>query len=130
MSVLKKKIDIGKVMVGRVTGYPTARKEPKTPPKQYILCPDFKVAPSKKLKGDEQFEYSVTAYSEDHKTAAEMRDRLLHWGNEDIEARGFRFWLHAVNHSIRHVRGRPLFRADIKYIFRVERIQEEILQEV
>jgi hypothetical protein len=130
MSVFKKRIDIGKTIAGRIIGYPAVRREPKTPPKCYIICPDLKISPPKKLKGDEQYEYSVIAYSENQKTAMEMLDKLLRWGRREIEARDLRFWLHAVKHSIRHVKGKPLFRADLKYIFRVEEIQEEISQEV
>lgn len=130
MALFKKAVNIGKIISDRIRDFPVMKKEPKKELSRWIICPDFKVKPPKKLNREERerdYIYIVSAYSRNHKEVYEMLDYLIKRGRETIETERVNFWLHAVNHSIYRVKGKHLFQARIKYIFRAEQGPEEIL---
>jgi hypothetical protein len=130
MAIFKKRLNIGKVIYDRVKGFPVMKKEPKKKLARWIICPDFKIKPPKMLdreERDENYCYSVLAYSSSHSEIYEMLDYLIRCGKEPVEADNVRFYLHAVKHEISRVKAKQLFQAQIQYIFRAEESPEEIL---
>lgn len=143
MELFDPEINIGKIIAGRVKGYPIFEKDPKKEPKRkpkskskrkpkkmppcWILCPDFIVQPPKVVDleaGRESYYYTIQIFSETRKDRDEMLVHMINCGQEEIEAGDKRIWLHAVNYST----GRAaLFLAELKYIFRVKQAPEEIL---
>lgn len=127
--IFKTGINIGKAIAGRVKGFPVYNEEPKKKlkrPSCWIICPHFIVKPPKtvsKMAGEKNYNFSVVIFSRTRKVLLEALNHMIRCGYEEIEAGNKRFWLHAVKHSIRH---KALFQAELKYIFRVKQIPEEI----
>jgi len=127
MDIFKRGVNIGKVIAGRVKGFPVRSGEPKKKPASWIECPDFRVRPPKTVDneaGKKEYYFSVLIFSRDHGECLKMLDHMIRCGQEEIEAGNKRFWLHAVKHWVFH---RGLFQAELKYIFRVRQLPEEIL---
>lgn len=130
MALFKKGVNIGRIISGRVKGFPVMKKEPKKKLAHWIVCPDFKFKPPKTLSREERdrnYDYFVSAFSCSHSEIYKMLDYMIRLGKEPIEAGRVNFWLYAVNHSVHRVKGKQLFQAHIKYIFRAEQSPEEIL---
>lgn len=131
MSIFKPGTPIGKMIAKRVTGFSVWEKEPVKKLKKeltcWILCPDFKARAPKvvsKEAGEKNYSFSVLIFSKTRKELQEALDHMIRCAYEEIEAGNKRFWLYAVKHSFQH---RALFRAELKYIFRVRQLPEEIL---
>lgn len=131
MNIFNTGTAIGKTIAKRVTGFPVWEKEPKKKPKKestcWILCPDFRVKAPKvvsKEASEKNYSFSVLIFSETRNECSEALDHMIRCGQEEIEAGNKRFWLYAVKHSVQH---RRLFQAELKYIFRVRQLPEEIL---
>lgn len=123
----KRGVNIGKAIAGRVKGFPVRSGEPKKKSARWIVCPDFRVRPPKKVDseaGKKDYCFSVLIFSRDHGECLRMLDHMIRCGQEEIEAGNKRFWLHAVKHKVQH---RGFFQAELKYIFRVRQLPEEIL---
>ena len=130
MGIFKTGTTIGKTIAGRVKGFPVGEKKPKKQVTCWILCPDFRVRPPKvvdKEASEKDYSFSILIFSDTREELHEALDHMIHCGQEEIEAGNKRFWLHAVKHSVRH---RGFFQAELKYIFRVRQLPEEILEEV
>lgn len=131
MSIFKTGTTIGKTIAKRVTGFPVWEKEPmKEPMKKHtcwIICPDFRVRSPKtvdKEASEKSYSFSVLIFSKTRKECSEVLDHMIRCGQKEIEAGDKRFWLHAVDYSLQHT---VLFQAELKYIFRVRQLPEEIL---
>ena len=131
MSILKPGTPIGKIITKRVTDFSVWEKEPAKKPKKgltcWILCPDFRARAPKvvsKEASEKNYSFSVLIFSRTREELHKALDHMIRCGYEEIEAGDKRFWLYAVKHSFQH---RALFRAELKYIFRVRQLPEEIL---
>lgn len=130
--IFKMGVNIGKAIAGRVKGFPVGNKKPKKKPRGksqtcWIACPDFKVKPPKIVSreaAEKNYSFSVFISSETRKELLEALNHMIRCAYEEIEAGNKRFWLHAVSHKLQH---KGLFQAELKYIFRVRQIPEEIL---
>ena len=134
MGIFKPGIPIGKTIAKRIKGFPVWEKEPAKKPKKkltcWILCPDFRVRPPKTVDNEaakKNYNFSVLIFSDTRGELKEALDHMIRCGYEEIEAGNKRFWLYAVKHSTQH---KALFQAELKYIFRVRQLPEEILEEV
>jgi len=130
MGILNKGTAIGKTIAQRVKGFPVWEEVPKKKLKKkatcWILCPDFRVKLPKvisKEATEKSYSFSVSIFSETREELQEALDHMIRCAYEEIEAGNKRFWLHAVKHSIQH---KMLFQAELKYIFRVRQLPEEI----
>ena len=127
MSIFKRGVNIGKAIAGRVKGFPVHNGDPKKKPARWVVCPDFRVRPPKTVDNEaanKDYSFSVLIFSRDRDECLRMLDHMIRCGQEEIEAGNKRFWLHAVKQSVRH---RGNFQAELKYIFRVRQVPEEIL---
>ncbi len=131
MNILNTDTAIGKTIAKRVKGFPVWEKEPTKKPKKestcWILCPDFRIKAPKvvsKEASEKNHSFSVLIFSDTREELLEALNHMIRCGYEEIEAGNKRFWLYAVKHSVRH---RGLFQAELKYIFRVRQLPEEIL---
>jgi hypothetical protein len=127
MNIFKQSIDIGKVIAKRVNGFPVYSGMPKKKPARWAVCPDFRVRPPKTVDNEaanKDYSFSVLIFSRDREECLGMLDHMIDCGREEIEFGDKRFWLHAVKQSVRH---RGNFQAELKYIFRVRQVPEEIL---
>lgn len=130
MSILKPGTAIGKTIASRVKGYPVCEKEPKRKkkiPTCWIRIPTYNVKPPKRVDrgaGEKNYPLFIQIFSETRAELIEAVDHMIRCGYEEIEAGDKRFWLHAVNIAVQH---RAIFRADLKYIFRLRQLPEEIL---
>jgi len=131
MGIFKPGVNIGKAIAGRVKGFPVGEKKPKKKRRGdshscWILCPSFHMKPPKKISreaAEKDHNYSIFIFSESSKERDEALNHMIRCGQEEIEAGNKRFWLHAVNYKLQH---KALFQAELKYIFRVRQIPEEI----
>lgn len=132
MEIFKPGVNIGKAIADRVQGFPVGEKRPKKKPKGkshtcWIICHSFKVKPPKlidKTASEKSYSFSVFIYGETRQEVLKALNHMIRCGYEEIEVGDKRFWLYAVKHSVQH---RALFQAELKYIFRVYQIPEEIL---
>jgi len=134
MALLRKKENIGRLIAARIGEYPVFKKDPKKEPRRWIVFPEFKVRlprlPIPREESERNYEHAVTAFAENRKAADGMLDYLIQIGKGAVDIKGRRLWLHATKRSIMHAKGRPLFRVDLTYIFRIEEIREEFSTEV
>jgi len=131
MSMFKTGVNIGKAIAKRVTGFPVYNEEPKKKPKKqptcWAICPDFWVRPPKTVDneaGKKNYSFSIMIFSETRKEREEALDQMIRCAQEEIATEDKRFWLYAVDYSFHHT---VLFQAELKYIFRVRQLPEEIL---
>lgn len=130
MSILKPGTAIGKTIASRVKGFPVWEKEPKRKkklPTCWIRIPTYNVKPPKQVDSGaagKNYPLSIQIISETREELIKALNHMINCGLKEIEAGDKRFWLHAVQHKIQH---KTLFRADLKYIFRIRQIPEEIL---
>jgi len=80
-----------------------------------------------KEASEKNYSFSVLIFSYTREELHRALDHMIRCGYEEIEAGDKRFWLYAVKHSFQH---KALFQAELKYIFRVRQIPEEILDPV
>lgn len=129
MGVFKTGTNIGKTIARRVKGFPVYSKEPKKQKKKllpWILCPDFIVKPPKVISvaaKEKDYSFSIQIFSGTRRNLDKALNHMISCGKKEIEAGNKRFWLHAVNYSIQR---KAISMAELKYIFRVRQIPEEI----
>ena len=129
MGVFKTGTNIGKTIARRVKGFPVYSKEPKKQKKKllpWILCPDFIVKPPKVISAaakEKDYSFSIQIFSGTRRNLDRALNHMISCGKKEIEAGNKRFWLHAVNYSIQR---KAISMAELKYIFRVRQIPEEI----
>jgi len=129
MGLLKKGINIGKTIAKRVKAFPVYSKEPKKHKKKllpWILCPDFIVKPPKVVNAaasEKDYSFSIQIFSGTRRNLDKALNHMISCGKKEIEAGNKRFWLHAVSYKIQR---KAISMAELKYIFRVRQIPEEI----
>lgn len=119
-------MDIGKILRDRAKIL-TFRVQPKK-----IKSKRWGIYPSVKVKQDIFFEENefvcpVSLFSYDREEILKMQDEAIVDAHKGMEKDGWKFWLHAANHSIKRVG--KLYRADIRFVFKVKtflKIQEEV----
>jgi len=79
---------------------------------------------------DEDIALPVSIYSRGYQDALSLLDYMIGIGTEGVETDGVRVWLHAVQHAVKRVIGKVLYKVELRYIFRLKRIPEVILEEV
>jgi len=132
MGIFKTGVDIGKTVAGRVKGFSAGGTTPKKKPRGkrstcWIICPSFHVKAPKVVSAaarEKDYAYSVEIFSTTRKEWMKALDHMISCGKEEIKEKNKRFWLHAVTYGIQH---KALFQGELKYIFRVKQIPDEIL---
>jgi len=120
MKILRKGVDVGKVIADRVKGYPVGTKEPEKKPPCWIVCPSFKLKAPKtvtKEGAERDHSYTIQIFSETEKQRKEALDHMIRCGQKEIADGSKRFWLHAVTYGFQD---EALFTAELRYIFRVK----------
>jgi hypothetical protein len=133
MKTVKKGTAIGKVVAGRVEGYPVFEESPKETPKKacWVVVPDY-TAPAlprtlSEAAAGKDYRFTAHIFSATRTQAEAALDHLIVCGGDEIPAGDKRFWLHAVTYGIQRA---GLFKVSLTYIFRARQIPEEILKEV
>lgn len=129
MGILKRGENIGRILAGRVRDFPTFLKQPKKKPARWAVFPDFRVRVPKRIdreEGERDYPYDVSISSADRCEIYSMLDHAISIGTAEMETDRAIFWLHAVRHSVRRVRGENLFQANLTYILRVKPVPEQI----
>ena len=135
MGIFKPEIDIGKVIAGRVKGFPVGEKKPKKKARGkdltcWVICPSFRVKSPKVIdqaEAGKDYSYLIMIYSTTRTEVLKALDYMIRCGKEEIEDGNKRFWLHATTYGIQH---RALFSIELRYTFRVRQIPEQISKEV
>ena len=110
-------MDIGKILRERAKIL-TFRVEPKKiKSKRWGIYPSVKVNKDIFFEEDE-FVCQVYLFSYDPEEILKMQDEAIADAHKGMEKDGWKFWLHAANHSIKRVG--KLYRADIRFVFKVK----------
>jgi hypothetical protein len=79
---------------------------------------------------DQDIALPVSVYSGGYQDALSLLDYMIGVGKEGMETDGVRVWLHAVQHAVKRVIGKALYKVELRYIFRLQRLPETISEEV
>jgi len=121
---MKEKINIGKMIYERIDFSNAFRSEPKKEYDDYIGCPEMKV---REPLSEEFYRYEVIVYAERFNRLKSLLDEMIDIGKPGIEGYNWRLSLHAVAYKKERVRGKKQFKASLMYVFKPEKIENEII---